>query len=62
MPGWNIDGRRARNAVETLLVATIGALFFVWIDFPAGLICGSMLAVAAAALAGRWRCPRGLRN
>lgn len=53
MPSWTIDKRRARNAVETLIVATAGALFFVWINFPAGLICGSMLAVAAAALAGR---------
>jgi uncharacterized protein len=53
MPAWTIDSHRVRNAVETLLVATAGALFFVWINFPAGLICGSMLAVAAAALAGR---------
>jgi uncharacterized protein len=53
MPAWRIDKRRVRNAVETLLVAALGALFFVWINFPAGLICGSMLAVAAAALAGR---------
>ena len=53
MPVWTIDYRRLRRAVETLLTATVGALFFVWIDFPAGLICGSMLAVAAAALAGR---------
>ena len=53
MPAWTIDTHRVRNAVETLLVATAGALFFVWINFPAGLICGSMLAVAAGALAGR---------
>jgi membrane AbrB-like protein len=53
MPSWTIDKHRARNAVETLIVATAGALFFVWINFPAGLICGSMLAVAGAALAGR---------
>lgn len=53
MPAWTIDKRRVRDAVETILVATAGALFFVWINFPAGLICGSMLAVAAAALAGR---------
>jgi membrane AbrB-like protein len=53
MPAWTIDRHHLRNAVETLLVATAGALFFVWINFPAGLICGSMLAVAAAALVGR---------
>jgi membrane AbrB-like protein len=53
MPASTIDKDRVRNAVETLLVAAAGALFFVWINFPAGLICGSMLAVAAAALAGR---------
>src|SRR4051812_42413430 len=53
MPAWNIDSHRVRNAVETLLVAAAGALFFVWINFPAALICGSMVAVAAAALAGR---------
>lgn len=53
MPAWTIDKRRVRNAAETLLIATAGALFFVWINFPAGLICGSMLAVAAAALLGR---------
>jgi membrane AbrB-like protein len=53
MPAWRIDKQRVSNALETLLIATAGALFFVWINFPAGLICGSMLAVAAAALAGR---------
>jgi membrane AbrB-like protein len=53
MPPWNIDYRRIGHAAETLLIATAGALFFVWIRFPAGLICGSMLAVAVAALAGR---------
>lgn len=60
MPAWNIDKRRARNAAETLLIATLGALFFVWINFPAGLIVGPMLAVAAGALSGRamWVPPR----
>jgi uncharacterized protein len=53
MPAWTIDKHRVRHAVETLLIATVGAVFFVWINFPAGLICGSMLAVAVAALAGR---------
>lgn len=53
MPAWTIDKNRVRDAVETLLIAAAGALFFVWIEFPAGLICGSMLSVAAASLAGR---------
>lgn len=53
MPAWTIDKRRAYSALETLLIAAVGALLFVWIDFPAGLIVGAMLAVAAAALAGR---------
>lgn len=53
MPSWTIDYRRLGGTAETLLIATLGALLFVWINFPAGLICGSMLAVAAAALAGR---------
>lgn len=53
MPAWTLDKRRALGAFETLVVAAAGALLFVWINFPAGLICGSMLAVAIAALAGR---------
>ncbi len=53
MPSWNFNYRKLGRAAETLLIAAAGALFFVWIKFPAGLICGSMLAVAAAALAGR---------
>src|SRR5688572_11597307 len=53
MPSWTIDKVRARNAVETLLVAIVGSALFVWIDFPAGLIVGAMIAVGAAALAGR---------
>src|SRR5438105_2515930 len=38
---------------ETLLVATAGGLVFTWIGFPAGLVSGSMLATALAALSGR---------
>lgn len=53
MFSWNISYRMLGQTAETLLVATAGALLFVWIGFPAGLICGSMLAVAVAALAGR---------
>lgn len=53
MPSWTIDQRLLRNGAETVLVAVIGSLFFILIHFPAGLICGSMLTVAAASLAGR---------
>jgi membrane AbrB-like protein len=53
MPLPTIDPHRVRDAGETLLIAAIGAAVFVWIHFPADLICGSMLSVAAAALAGR---------
>jgi uncharacterized protein len=38
---------------ETLLIATAGGLIFVLFGFPAGLIAGSALAVALAALMGR---------
>src|SRR3954466_12181059 len=52
MPLPTIDPHRVRNAGETLLIAAIGAAVFVSINFPAGLICGSMVAVAVAAVAG----------
>ena len=42
-------GRRA----ETLLIATVGGVALGVTGFPAGWLSGSMLAVAAAALAGR---------
>lgn len=38
---------------ETLLIAAAGGAIFNWAGLPAGLISGSVLAVAAAALAGR---------
>ena len=38
---------------ETLLIATAGGVVFTWIGFPAGLVSGSMLATAVAALLGR---------
>ena len=38
---------------ETLLIAAAGGVTFLLIGFPAGLVTGSMLAVAAAALLGR---------
>ncbi len=53
MPSCNFNYRKLACVAETLLVATAGALFFVWIGFPAGLIAGSVLAVAFASLAGR---------
>lgn len=41
------------RTAETLLIAACGGLVFVFAGFPAGLISGSLLAVAAAALLGR---------
>jgi membrane AbrB-like protein len=38
---------------ETLLIAAAGGIAFVYIGMPAGLVSGSVLAVAIAALAGR---------
>jgi len=38
---------------ETLIIALIGGVGFTLVGFPAGLISGSMLAVAAAGVAGR---------
>jgi hypothetical protein len=40
-------------AAETLLIAAVGGTVFTLIGFPAGLVAGSMLAVAVAALVGR---------
>lgn len=53
MPSWTPSLRIVLCVAETLLIAAAGALLFTWIGFPAGVVCGSMLAVAAAALAGR---------
>jgi membrane AbrB-like protein len=39
--------------VETLLIAAIGGITFAKLGIPAGLVSGSVLAVAIAALAGR---------
>ena len=41
------------RTVETLIVAALGGAVFHLIGFPAGLVSGSVLAVALAALAGR---------
>ena len=45
--------RTMLRTAETLLIAAVGGAVFTWIGFPAGLISGSLLSVAAAALAGR---------
>ncbi|WP_407178273.1 AbrB family transcriptional regulator [Bradyrhizobium sp. STM 3562] len=41
------------SAVETLAIGAAGGLLFLWANLPGGLISGSMIAVGAAALAGR---------
>jgi membrane AbrB-like protein len=41
------------QVVETLLVAAIGGVGLTLVGFPGGLVSGSMLTVALAALAGR---------
>jgi membrane AbrB-like protein len=40
-------------ALETLLIAAVGGISFAALGIPAGLVSGSVLAVAIAALAGR---------
>ena len=45
--------RTLLSAAETLLIAAAGGSTFALIGFPAGLVAGSMLAVAVAALVGR---------
>jgi membrane AbrB-like protein len=45
--------RTLLSAAETLLIAAAGGAAFTLIGFPAGLVAGSMLAVAVAALVGR---------
>jgi membrane AbrB-like protein len=46
--------RRALIEVaETLAIALAGGLGFTWLGLPAGLVSGSVMAVAAAALVGR---------
>jgi uncharacterized protein len=47
------DRRIYRQTVETLLIGAAGGLILNSTGFPAGLISGSVLAVAAASLAGR---------
>src|ERR1700720_1917553 len=38
---------------QTLVIGSAGGLLFVWANLPGGLISGAMIAVGAAALAGR---------
>jgi membrane AbrB-like protein len=45
--------RRSLHVVETFLIAAGGGVLFMLVGFPAGLIAGSVLAVAVAALMGR---------
>jgi membrane AbrB-like protein len=45
--------RALQETVETLAIALAGGLAFAFLDLPAGLVSGSVVAVAAAALAGR---------
>src|SRR5438132_13181980 len=45
--------REFLRTAETLLIATAGGVAFTLIGFPAGLVAGSMLAVALSALIGR---------
>src|SRR6202045_3804154 len=41
------------NVLETLAIGSAGGALFLWAHLPGGLISGAMIAVGAAALAGR---------
>jgi membrane AbrB-like protein len=45
--------RTAQRTAETLLIGAAGGTLFTFLGFPAGLVSGSLLSVAAAALLGR---------
>ncbi len=45
--------RAVLDVAETLAIALCGGVTFAWLGLPAGLVSGSVLAVAAAALCGR---------
>jgi uncharacterized protein len=47
------SGAAIRSAVETLVIGAAGGLLFLFANLPGGLISGSMIAVAIAAIAGR---------
>jgi membrane AbrB-like protein len=44
---------RALSVLETLAIGSAGGALFLWANLPGGLISGAMIAVGAAALAGR---------
>ena len=52
-----IPSRDILHTFETLLIGLAGGAFFQWLQLPGGLISGAMIAVGAAAIAGR---PMGL--
>jgi hypothetical protein len=61
MPPALLPPRALRETAETLAIAFAGGVGFTAAGFPAGLVSGSMLAVAVAGLAGRpMRVPYGL--
>src|SRR6201995_5091761 len=41
------------HIAETLLIAAVGGITFTWLGVPGGLVSGSVLSVATAAVAGR---------
>jgi uncharacterized protein len=53
MPSFFSPPREILQVAETLLIATAGGVGFNLIGFPGGLVSGSMLVVAIAALVGR---------
>jgi uncharacterized protein len=53
-PLFEIPSRaKVLSSLETLAIGTAGGLLFLWAALPGGLISGAMIAVGAAALAGR---------
>ena len=54
MPQHLFPGRPVLwHTAETLAIAAAGGILLTWLGFPAGLVTGSLLGVAGAALAGR---------
>jgi uncharacterized protein len=53
MSSTNLSWHTHLPVLETLLVATVGGVGFAWMGLPAGLVSGSTLATAIAALLGR---------
>ncbi|OQW57376.1 MAG: hypothetical protein A4S14_20425 [Proteobacteria bacterium SG_bin9] len=54
MAGLSLPSRSdLLHAAEAIAIGTAGGLVFAWAGLPGGLISGAMIAVAAAALAGR---------